>query len=536
MAAIKIHYFQLITGRAGPIISLCKAAKQPYEFHPVGNWAEEKSKYAFGQVPAVEMDGEVLVQSTAIMCKLGIKFGFYSKDPFEVYLIHWWIDAMEDVIGRYSAYAYGPMDEAKQKKKEDFFAEFYPLYLKQFEKKINLQENKNFLIGGRLTIADFVIVGIFEMFLTHSVYGSDFQEGIEKYAPILCKYVEEEREKYYPKMKAIVRYKDGNKLTELKKVIRPILAVDHAIIKTVASPINPIDDYFYHGWFPYPNPIANSVICGTEGAGIIEEVGPGVSKELIGKKVAFHSSMFPSAPTRGCWSQYAQIHKDGLIILDDSVKLEEASGCFVNPLTALGFIHTMQSKGYKAAIHTAAASALGKIFLKLAIENGIDLICVVRRDEQISDLKKLGGKYVLNQNSEGFEDSLKELAEKLGARCCWEAIGGEMTGRILNLMPSHSVVYVYGSLSNQPVSGVAALALMAQQKKLKGYILYDAPFVKDPEKKKKILAEIAHSLTTKDTYKITVAREVKLEDHIKEVKESGWATTASKGKTIIKFT
>jgi NADPH2:quinone reductase len=63
---------------------------------------------------------------------------------------------------------------------------------------------------------------------------------------------------------------------------------------------------------------------------------------------------------------------------------------FVNPLTALAFIDIAQSTGQKSIVHTAAASALGKMLVRLAVAEHINVICVVRREEQVEELKQLG--------------------------------------------------------------------------------------------------------------------------------------------------
>jgi NADP-dependent 3-hydroxy acid dehydrogenase YdfG len=61
---------------------------------------------------------------------------------------------------------------------------------------------------------------------------------------------------------------------------------------------------------------------------------------------------------------------------------------FVNPLTAIVMLDKVKSANIKAIIHTAAASSLGRMMNRLFNSEGIPIINVVRREEQIDLLKK----------------------------------------------------------------------------------------------------------------------------------------------------
>lgn len=61
-------------------------------------------------------------------------------------------------------------------------------------------------------------------------------------------------------------------------------------------------------------------------------------------------------------------------------------------------------------------------------DEGIPLINIVRRPEQVQILKDLGAEHILNSSDEGFLDTLQELTKKLRATVCFEAIAGSMTG------------------------------------------------------------------------------------------------------------
>jgi NADPH:quinone reductase len=134
------------------------------------------------------------------------------------------------------------------------------------------------------------------------------------------------------------------------------------------------------------------------------------------------------------------------------MSFEQGSMHCVNPLTALGLLDRAKQYGAQAVIQTAAASQLGRMIVRLAQEDGVPLINIVRKDDQAKILQDLGAEHVLNSTHPDFEDKLFELTKKLRATVCFEAIGGSMTGLIMSKLPSNSTCILYGALSEQPVS------------------------------------------------------------------------------------
>lgn len=146
----------------------------------------------------------------------------------------------------------------------------------------------------------------------------------------------------------------------------------------------------------------------------------------------------------------------------------------VNPLTAIGLLKRAHDE-YKAraVIQTAAASQLGRMVVRIARDDGIPLINIVRREEHVKILTELGAENILNSSEEGFAEKLGELAKKLNATVCLEAIGGPITGLIMSKMPPKSIVILYGCLSEQNVSDVNPLMLLGKNQRLEGFMLPD---------------------------------------------------------------
>ena len=72
-------------------------------------------------------------------------------------------------------------------------------------------------------------------------------------------------------------------------------------------------------------------------------------------------------------------------------------------------------EGHTALVHTAAASSLGIMLNKVCIKEGVALVNIVRKQEQVDLLTKLGAKFVVNSSSESFKKDLYKAIDATGA-------------------------------------------------------------------------------------------------------------------------
>jgi NADPH2:quinone reductase len=110
----------------------------------------------------------------------------------------------------------------------------------------------------------------------------------------------------------------------------------------------------------------------------------------------------------------------------------------------------MKRDGNSALVHTAAASNLGQMLVKICREDGIPLVNIVRSPAQVALLKGLGAEHVVDTSADSFKDDLVAALTATGATVAFDAIGGgKLVGDILAAMEavaSHGAAYsTYGS-------------------------------------------------------------------------------------------
>ena len=155
------------------------------------------------------------------------------------------------------------------------------------------------------------------------------------------------------------------------------------------------------------------------------------------------------------------------LVLPEGTTAAQGASCYVNPLTALGMTETMRMEGHKALVHTAAASNLGQMLNRICLQDGIDLVNIVRRPAQAELLKAAGAVHVCDSSSASFMDDLVEALAMTGATLCFDATGGgKLASQVLTAMEVaanktakeysrygstvHKQAYIYGGLDRSP--------------------------------------------------------------------------------------
>ena len=199
---------------------------------------------------------------------------------------------------------------------------------------------------------------------------------------------------------------------------------------------------------------------GNEGAGTV--VAAGASPEaqaLIGRVIAtFGGAMY---------RKYRVVRVSDALVLPEGSTAKEGASLTVNPLTAMAMVGTMRRENHTALVHTAAASNLGQMLVRLCQAEGVGLVNIVRSSAQVDLLKGLGAEHVVDSSSADFFDRLVDALVATGATLAFDAIGGgKLAGQILTAMEAAAArtgagfsvygstvwkqVYIYGGLDTGP--------------------------------------------------------------------------------------
>jgi NADPH:quinone reductase len=341
--------------------------------------------------------------------------------------------------------------------------------------------------------------------------------------------------------------KDSGEL-EITLVRKPMpVPRDHEVlVKILATPINPSDlgllvggadmstaraserdglpvitaDVPPAGMRAMAGRVGEALPLGNEGCGIVVQAGASPEAQaLVGKTVALIGGEI--------YAEYRCLAAGMCMVLPDGIDAKDGASCFVNPLTSLAFTEVMKNEGHSAIVHTAAASNLGQMLVKICANDGIPLVNIVRSEAQVALLKGIGATHIINSASESFMADLTAALVETGATIGFDAIGGgKLAGQILGCMEAAAAkratsysrygtdvfkqVYIYGGLDMGPTSLNRSFGLTWA---LSGFLLTPFLMKAGPEVNARMRKRVIDELTT--TFKSHYSHEISLTDALK---------------------
>ncbi|MFE4812534.1 zinc-dependent alcohol dehydrogenase family protein [Peribacillus simplex] len=216
------------------------------------------------------------------------------------------------------------------------------------------------------------------------------------------------------------------------------------LVRMITRPINPSDLLPIRGAYSHRIPLPS--IPGYEGVGIVEEVGPSVSKELIGKRVL---------PLRGegTWQEYVKTSADLAIVIPDSIEDHIAAQLYINPITAwLICTEVLALKPDDVLLVNACGSSIGRIFAQLSKILVFKLIAVTRNSKYTEELLKLGASYVIDTSQSSLHDTVMEWTNGRGAKAAIDSVGGIDGSELAFCVRPNGILLTIGLLSGQSVN------------------------------------------------------------------------------------
>ncbi|MFK5856851.1 MAG: zinc-binding dehydrogenase [Bacteroidota bacterium] len=321
--------------------------------------------------------------------------------------------------------------------------------------------------------------------------------------------------------KNIIRAMLGLKVTEIET---PKPGNNDVIIKVHAAPVNPSDIAFIQGNYNVVKTLPATP--GFEASGKVIDAGKN-TKSLIGKNV----SCFVQDDRSGTWSEYVIAHIDDVILLKDEMELDQAACFTVNPFTAYGMFEIALMHESKAIIQNASGSQVALFVRKMAAENNIKVIDIVRKKESADKLINDGTEYVLIETDEDFENKLADLAKQLNATVAFDAVGGILSGMMYNAMPADSELVVYGGLSGKQITDIDVMEVIFNNKIISGFNLMDWKAELEDGEFESISEKLQDKFIAGD-YKTNIRESFSLDNIVKGLRS--YISDMSSGKILIK--
>lgn len=240
-------------------------------------------------------------------------------------------------------------------------------------------------------------------------------------------------------------------------------------VRMLAAPVNPSDLMTVRDQYGRRQQLPATP--GYEGVGVVEAGGGGLlAKFMTGKRVAVGHR------AGGTWAEQCVVPAKQVIPLPKDVDDDQGAMFFVNPITAYVMTRrVLQVPAGDWLLQTAAGSALGRMVIRLGQQAGFRTLNIVRRADQVDELKALGADAAIafnpaNDDAVKLRSKIAQHVGEAGLRYAIDPVGGPTGSAVVCSLGKRGRMLVYGTLSDQPLS-FSSRALMTPGASVEGFWL-----------------------------------------------------------------
>jgi len=208
-------------------------------------------------------------------------------------------------------------------------------------------------------------------------------------------------------------------------------------VRNTAVGLNYIDTYHRSGLYPMPLPL----VLGSEGAGVVEAVGPKVKEFKVGDRVAY-------AQPIGAYAEVLIRPVARLVKIPAGIKDETAAAMMLKGMTAWYLCRRTYrvKKGDTIVVH-AAAGGVGQILCQWAKHLGATVIGTVGSDEKVALAKKVGCKHVVVMSRENLPERVKAITKGKGVPVVYDGVGKDTFMASLDCLSPLGLMASFGNAS-----------------------------------------------------------------------------------------
>jgi NADPH2:quinone reductase len=202
--------------------------------------------------------------------------------------------------------------------------------------------------------------------------------------------------------------------------------------------VNFIDTYFRTGLYPWPT---SPLIPGSEGAGVVEAVGAGVTQWRVGDRVAY---TFPL----GAYREQRVLPADRLVRLPEAVSFEVAASVILKGLTAQFLVTSCFSiqRGATVLVH-AAAGGVGLLLGQWLQALGAHAIGTVGSADKASLARASGYRDVIEYGREDFAERVRDITGGAGCDVVYDSVGKDTWRGSLKCLKRRGTFVSFGQSS-----------------------------------------------------------------------------------------
>ena len=239
-------------------------------------------------------------------------------------------------------------------------------------------------------------------------------------------------------MKAI-RYAafGGPEVFHYEDVPDPVPGPGQALVRIEAVGVNFVDCYQRMGLYPVPLPATP----GSEAAGTVTALGPGVSGLAVGDRVAYQGAL-------GAYAEQAAVPAERLVKLPAGLTAKQGAAAMLQGMTAHYLAcSTWPLKPGDACVVHAAAGGVGLLLCQIAKRRGARVIGTVSTPEKAALAREAGADEVIRYTEQDFEAEVRRLTDGRGVQVVYDSVGRTTFDRSLRCLAPRGLLVLFGQAS-----------------------------------------------------------------------------------------
>ena len=226
----------------------------------------------------------------------------------------------------------------------------------------------------------------------------------------------------------------GPEVMRVEDVEVPRPGAGEVLVKLAVSGLNYLDVQYRIGRVKAPLPFTN----GTEGAGVVAEVGSGVTDVGVGDRVAYCMVL-------GSYGEYAVVPAARLVTVPEAIDLRLAAAAMLQGLTAHYLTHsTYPLKDGETALVHAAAGGIGMMLTQVARNLGARVIATVGTEAKAALARDAGAHEVIVYTAQAFEPEVRRLTGGRGVDVVYDSVGRDTFEGSLNCLRPRGYLALFG--------------------------------------------------------------------------------------------
>jgi NADPH2:quinone reductase len=242
----------------------------------------------------------------------------------------------------------------------------------------------------------------------------------------------------------LIRQHGGPNVLEVSDLPKPQPKEGEALVRITYAGINYRDVYVREGVYKIDPPFTP----GSEGSGVVEAIGAGVTLVAAGDRVAWSSS-----PNEGCYAAYHAIPADKLVKIPEGVDDRTACAAMLQGMTAHYLSHGTYpvQPGDTVLVH-AGAGGVGLLLTQMCKSRGARVITTVSTPQKAALSREAGAAETINYTETDFAAEVKRITGGVGVDCVYDSVGATTFAKSFESLRVRGYMVLYGASSGPPAA------------------------------------------------------------------------------------